>query len=357
VRHGVLNELPLQFLGLLFLIAAIVVWVASGSLATSATRIADHLHLGQALAGQLILATVEDLPEVVIVVAGSLSGHLALVTGNLLGGIATQTVLLVAIDAAGVHDRPLSYRATSLQLVLVGLQGILIFGLVIMTIQLPASLHVWRFDPGSVVILLVWLGTTRLLKKAQTGLPWRQDKRAPPPQEVQRAQHVARARERQTSLRKTVLVFAGAALAILVGGYALEETGSQIAATMGWDGLVFGATVLALATGLPEFVTGYTAARRGEFAEAVSEVFGSNTFLPVLFVLATLLSGQAVLAQAGAVEVYLTGLGIVVTTIYLWGLLFRPNRQYLRLGPDSIAVLVIYLAGILGLVVLARQTG
>ena len=53
-------------------------------------------------------------------------------------------------------------------------------------------------------------------------------------------------------------------------------------------------------------------------------------------------------------EVYLTGLGIVMTCTYLWGLLFRPERQYARLGPDSIAVLLIYVVGILGLVVLTR---
>jgi cation:H+ antiporter len=353
-RHGVLNGISLPILGLFFLGAAIVVWVASVSLSTSANRIADHLKLGQALAGQLIMATVEDLPEVVIVVAGSLSGHLGLITGNLLGGIAAQTVLLVAIDAAGVHDRPLSYRATSLQLVLVGLQGVLILGLVVMATQLPASLHVWRLDPGSSLILLAWLGTTWLLKRAQAGLPWRQDARAPLPPKVAQASQEEEIRSRQASLGKTILVFGISALAILVSGYVLEESSNQLAAAMGWDGIVFGATILALVTGLPEFATGFTAARRGDFAEAVSEVFGSNTFLPVLFVLATLLSGQAVLSQAGATEVYLTGLGIIMTCTYLWGLLFRPERQYARLGPDSIAVLLIYVVGILGLVVLAR---
>jgi cation:H+ antiporter len=256
----------MPILGLLFLGAAIVVCVASSALSTSATRLADHLHLGQALAGQLLLATVEDLPEVVIVVAGAASGHLALITGNLLGGIAAQTVLLAAIDATGVRDRPLSYRATSLQLVLVGLQGVLIFGLVIMAAQLPASLHLWRLDPGSIAILLAWLGTTWLLKRAQSGLPWQQEARAPLPPDVARASRSADAEDRSASLRRTIAIFGIAALAILGAGYALEETSSRLAEAWGLGGLVFGATVLALVTGLPEFVTGYTASRRGDFA-------------------------------------------------------------------------------------------
>jgi len=57
---------------------------------------------------------------------------------------------------------------------------------------------------------------------------------------------------------------------------------------------------------------------------------------------------------AGPAEVYLTGLGLLLTGIALWGLLFRPRRQWLRLGPDSVAVLLAYLAGMAGLALLAR---
>jgi cation:H+ antiporter len=70
----------------------------------------------------------------------------------------------------------------------------------------------------------------------------------------------------------------------------------------------------------------------------------------VLFLPATLLAGQAILPQAKAAEIYLTGLGMLLTTVYLWGLIFRPPRQYLRLGPDSIVVLVAYAIGVAGLV-------
>jgi cation:H+ antiporter len=98
----------------IFLVTAAVVWVASTHPSTSSELLVDRWHLGQALAGLLLIAIVEHLPEVVIVVSGVLAHHLDLITGNLLGGIATQTVILVAVDAIGVADRPLSYRASSL---------------------------------------------------------------------------------------------------------------------------------------------------------------------------------------------------------------------------------------------------
>jgi cation:H+ antiporter len=50
---------------------------------------------------------------------------------------------------------------------------------------------------------------------------------------------------------------------------------------------------------------------------AFSDIFGGNAFLPVLFLLATLLSGQAVLPAAHKTDIYLTSLGILLTMVYL----------------------------------------
>ncbi|MGI8449902.1 MAG: sodium:calcium antiporter, partial [Streptosporangiaceae bacterium] len=114
----------------------------------------------------------------------------------------------------------------------------------------------------------------------------------------------------------------------------------------------FGATFLAAATSLPELSTGLTAVRQGDYKLAFGDIFGGNAFLPVLFLLATVVSGKAVLPNAHASDIYLTGLGALLTVIYMAGLIFRPQHQHARLGVDSIAVLAVYLVGVAGLVVL-----
>jgi cation:H+ antiporter len=101
---------------------------------------------------------------------------------------------------------------------------------------------------------------------------------------------------------------------------------------------------------LPEVSTGIASVRLGDFQLAVSDIFGGNAFLPVLFLLAGLLSGSAVLPQAHDTDIYLTALGIVLTVVYLWGLITRPHRQVARMGLDSLAVLVLYALGIVGLI-------
>ena len=73
----------------------------------------------------------------------------------------------------------------------------------------------------------------------------------------------------------------------------------------------------------------------------------------MLFLLATLLSGKAVLPQAQASDVYLTAVGVVLTAVYITGLLFRPTRRIARMGIDSLVVLVLYALAVAGLFAIA----
>jgi cation:H+ antiporter len=45
----------------------------------------------------------------------------------------------------------------------------------------------------------------------------------------------------------------------------------------------------------------------------------------------------------------MAGLGVVLTAVYLAGLIVRPARRFARLGPDSILVAVLYAVGVIGL--------
>jgi cation:H+ antiporter len=62
-----------------------------------------------------------------------------------------------------------------------------------------------------------------------------------------------------------------------------------------------------------------------------------------------------VLGSAAKTDAFLAVLGILLTSVYIAGLVIRPRRQYLRLGPDSLLVLVLYVAGIAGMVVISQS--
>ena len=156
-------------------------------------------------------------------------------------------------------------------------------------------------------------------------------------------------------LAPAAAIFAAGAAVTLVAGIVLERSGERIANHVGLSGVVFGATILAAATALPEVSTGIASVKLGDFQLAVSDIFGGNAFLPVLFLLASVLSGSAVLPQAQPTDIYLTALGMVLTVVYGWGLIMRPNRQVLRMGLDSLTVLMLYVAGIAGLIAVTNH--
>lgn len=137
---------------------------------------------------------------------------------------------------------------------------------------------------------------------------------------------------KKAGVGKTVAVFFISSAVTLAAGVALESSGEGIAGHIHMTGVLFGATVLAAATSLPEVSTGLASIKLGDYQLAMSDIFGGNAFLPVLFLLATLISGQAVLPHAKNTDIYLAGLGILLTTIYLSGLIFRPRRLFLRMG-------------------------
>jgi cation:H+ antiporter len=89
--------------------------------------------------------------------------------------------------------------------------------------------------------------------------------------------------------------------------------------------------------------------KQGDDNLAMSDIFGGNAFLPVLFLVATIISGASVLSHANSSDIYLTALAVLLTLIYIVGLIFRPSRRILGMGVDSLTVVVVYAVGILGL--------
>jgi cation:H+ antiporter len=151
-------------------------------------------------------------------------------------------------------------------------------------------------------------------------------------------------------VKKAILVTILGAIITLVAGYGIEVSGEILSKRMGMDGIVFGATILALCTALPEISTGIASAKIRDYQMAVSDIFGGNAFLPVLFLMAALIGGESILPGLKVSDIYLTSVGILLTTIYMIGMLFHSKKQFFRMGIDSIVVLVLYIASIVGLV-------
>jgi cation:H+ antiporter len=347
-------DLASIWLALIFAASAAAIWAAGIHLSNATDALDARLGLGSALGGLILLAFATNLPELVITITATASGHVGIAVGNLVGGIAIQTVVLAVLDVAARGDRPLSFLAGSLVLVLEGALVISCVVLGVMTSHLPASTNVAGVSPGTIAIVAVWFGGLMLVRRAQRGLPWRAE--AP-------ESHPGRAREEKrggaepqpmarTSTGRAAAIFAAAAVVTAVAGVLVEESGSELAARIGLSGAVFGATVLAAATALPEVSTGLQSVRIGDHQLAFSDIFGGNAVLMALFLVADLVGGRPALPQAQDSDLWMAGLGAFVTAIYVAGLVVRPTRRVAGMGPDSLAVIAAYALGVAGLAII-----
>jgi cation:H+ antiporter len=344
--------LSTSLLVVVFASAAVAIWIAGVNLSRTTDALDVRLGLGQALGGLLLLAIATSLPELAITVTAALRDNLELAIGNLVGGIAIQTLVLALLDGAVRGDRPLTFLAGSLVLVLEALLVMAIVVAVLLTTQLPRSASVAGISPGSIAVVCVWVGALTIINRARRGMPWRVDvaPQARPGRRRGTPHPTATPPHADRSTRVVASIFGLAALATLLGGIAIEESGSELAARMGLASGIFGGTVLAATTALPEVSTGVAAVGQGDYELAMSDIFGGNAFMPTLFLLADALAGTPVLSIAQPTDIWLAALGGLLTAVYAAGLLMRPGRRRLRLGLDSWVVVALYALGIVGLI-------
>jgi cation:H+ antiporter len=293
-----------------------------------------------------------------IVASAAISGNVGVAIGNILGGIALQTVVLVALDAFGVRGRhPLAYRAAFLVLVLEAALVVAVLAVVIAGSQLPNTLIVLRLTPGSVLIAILWVAGLLLLKRARTKLPWQDSGEAPDKQQPPRG-HSQQQNEKEATTKGTQHRRVSDHLRYRCPGHSRRRrrTGTQrrrhrrphrpvrcpVRRHHPGRRHLTTRTVhrprLGQARRLPTRHERHL--RRQRFpARAVPHGHPAVR--------------QSRPAQAQNTDIYLTALSVLLTLVYAAGLLFRPQRRIARMGIDSLIVLILYAVGVAGLFAVA----
>jgi len=340
---------------LVFAAGAVATWIAGVGLSRTTDALDVRLGLGEELGGILLLAVAGSLPELAITISAASQGNLDLAAGNLIGGIAVQTMVLVLCDAAVGPRWPLTFLVGALTPVLEGLLVALVVSTVLMGALLRPSTAIGGVvSPASIVIVVVWLLGVYVIDRVRKDPRWSVSMPGSRPGRHHRRQpHPEQAHPfADSSTSRVAGLFLLACAVTLVAGVVLEIAGNTLANRAGMNGVIFGATVLATATALPEISSGIAAVRLGDNALALGDIFGGNAFQLCLFLLADLIAGKPVLPTAGRLNSWLASLGVALTAVYAIGIIARPQRCRARLGPDSILALVVFALGIAGLFVL-----
>jgi cation:H+ antiporter len=339
---------------LIFAVAAVATWLAGMTLSKSTDALDARLGLGEELGGLLLLSVAGSLPELAITISAAAGGHLGLAAGNLIGGIAVQTMVLVVCDIAVGPQRPLTFLVGALSPVLEGMLVTLVVSGVLMGALLsPTTAIGGVVSPASLGIVAVWMFGVYVINRVRKSPRWSISMEgARPGRHSRREAHPAGSHPfASRSTAGVAGIFAAACTVTLAAGVTLEVTGNELATRAGINGVIFGATILAGATALPEISSGIAAVRLGDHALALGDIFGGNAFQLCLFLVADLIAGSPVLPTAGSQNAWLASLGVGLTAIFAMGVVIRPLRCRARLGPDSILALVVFGIGIAGLFV------
>lgn len=334
-----LQDVPLAANALIFMAAASGVWLAGHALARDADQFAGRTGLGSAFVGLVLLATVTSLPEIATTITAAVSAKPALVLGNILGGVTVQTAILALADALVVRGALTRYprKAThALEAVLLIMLLSLLLGIFIVGDR-EITLG---FGFGALVLGVAYGFAVWLLRHYDAGNDW-----VPMdlPDALQDTEPSSPADHGTIPMGRLCWRMAGFSLVILICGVVLVTSSEAIADQSGLGTTFIGATVLAAATSLPELSTTIASARLGAYTMAISNIFGSNLIMLALLLPADVLYRPgALLAVAGQAEMLTIVTGILVTAIYVTGLLVRRKPVILGMGVDSACVLAVY---------------
>lgn len=356
----------------LFAAAAVVVWLAGTRTARYADTIAERTGIGKAFIGALLLGGITSLPEAATAVTASVIGNPPLAVNNILGGIALQVAILVAADAI-IRGRALSANIASPSLLLEAALLILLLTLTAAAVLLGDSsvlgVGIWSISIFTVAVLAFFL--IHQHDPRDTWEPEDQEAEDGPTSDGRRAEDEDGDEEededgtgdgdgvgdedgdggdpelQQPSLAGVILRTAIMGGLILVAGFVLARTGDALADQTGLGSSFIGAVLVAIATSLPEVSTTLGAVRLGEYAMAISNLFGANILdMGIIFIADVFYAGGPVLNEVGTFAVAAALLGILITTVYLAGMLERRKRLVWGLGLDSIVALLLYCGGI-----------
>ena len=327
-----------------FIVLALVIVLAGTFLTHYADHLAEHTGMGRSLAGLVLLAAATSLPELAVNCRAAWIPAEDMILGNTLGSSLYNLLILAILDlgrrARGRMLSPVaaahSLSATT-SIVLTGIAGLFLV--------LPPSLAVGGVGIGTILIGCSYVIFLRLIffdhqYAAQQGMV--------------DDDHDATTAKRP-GFAKCVIGYVVLTSIVFAAASRLVPVADQLAEATGLGRTFVGTTMVALATSLPEIVTTLEAVRLGSLELAVGNIFGSNAFNMVVLLPADIMYRQGSLLPAcGHVHLVTAFSVIIVTSLAMSGMLYRPRKKYWIVEPDAMLVALIIVTA-LGLVFLVEQ--
>lgn len=327
--------------------ALIVFGVCAGVIAIAGTRItrvvdqlADRTGIGEAAAGAVLLGAATSVGGSVLSVTAAWNNHPELAVSNALGGIAVQTFFLAVADMV--------YRRANLEHAAASVPNLMQNGLlicllsIIMLAPLTPPITIWGIHPMTPVLFGFYLYGINLVRKSQESPMWR------PFQTRETREDVPDNTAMMPTLIRLWAEFVILMAILGFAGWTLEPSATIIARETGLGQTVVGVLLTAISTSIPELVTSVAAVRRGALTLAVGGIIGGNAFDTLFTAASDIAYRQGSIYHAMSEDArFWVALTLLMSGILIMGLIRRERHGIGHIGAESLAVLVLYITGVL----------
>lgn len=307
-------------------------------------QLASLTGIGRLWIGVVLMAAATSLPEVFTTVSACLLDAPDLAAGDLFGAVLANMFTLGLIDL--IHRDKRVWEQAAFEHTLVATLAMLLTGLAAFLLLFRNGTGASTIQGGSALLFLIYVFGMRVVFRQEDV------KRRQRAQELLAGAAAAdvqvEASARRDGLRRAIMGFVAATMVLIIAAPLLATSAKEIADQSGVSATFMGTSLVAVVTTLPELVTSLAAVRLGAFDLAVGNLFGSNAFNMAAFLFADLAYRGGPLFGAIASTHALTALwGIVMMNIGLMGIVYRVEKRYWLIEPDSLVMILGYLLGLL----------
>lgn len=319
-----------------FAVATVVIVLAGVRLAQVVDRLADRTGVGEAIAGAVLLGSATSLAGLTVSVVAAAANEPSVAISNSVGGIAAQTAFIVALDF--VHrDANLERAAASLTNVFNALLMVTLLGVVVLGVAMP-PVTLFGVHPASMLLIVVYGYGLRMSQTITNNPMWHpeetDDTLLDEPDEPKAGETLVGLWTRFGLLAATTMV----------SGWVVGRAGLALIELTGLSGTFVAVVFTAVATSLPELVTGIAAVRAGALTLAVGGIIGGNTFDTLFIAISDVVYQRGSLYEQVLIsDLFVIGWTMLMTGILGAGLI---RRQRAWIGFEGVAILGCYVGGV-----------
>ena len=331
-------------------IVGAVVVLAGTKLSKYADEIGDRLNLSKAWIGLLFLAVITSVPELVTclgavtMVGGRGGADMAL--GNLFGSNLFNLMIIAVLDVVQGRGPLLLHAGTGQILTAAGsmvLMGVATLGV---TLNMLADEFTQQFGflfaAALLVIYVILIRVTFRYERAAVAAASDEDGLTP-----------------TGSAARAYGGFAFCGALIILSGIVLIRFGDALAVhewhlggkthTLGQT--TVGTFLIAIITSLPELIVTLASFRLGSVDMALGNLFGSNMCnMAIAGIISFVNRGGSVFALCGGAHAITGILAMTITAVAVGGLIVRSKKSALYMGLDVIAMVILYVLGVIVIV-------